>query len=172
MEDEQAMLPWYHLFSAACSHSSLHNTDFEIILHAFDKSDVLMRTPYFLHPLPIFHNTWGAQQASITAKVDSFEGILLRDVPRHMRCIWIDNMIEGIRTREPLPSSITVEEDHLEATWHFREDTLANEMLNSVFLHPGQDCSNDFGSYYNLYEKEEFLYEIDKLQLKVGDLDD
>ncbi|MDQ0902769.1 hypothetical protein [Paenibacillus sp. V4I7] len=173
VEDEQAILRWHHLFSAAIYRLCLHDCDFEIILHAFDKSDVLMETPYFLHPLPAFHNTWGARQATITAKVDSFEGILLRDVPRHMRRIWIDNMIEGIRTREPLPFSISEAKDHLEVTWHFQEDAASNEMLSSVFWNPGQDCSNDFGPYYDLYEKEEFLYEIDQLQLlKAGDLDD
>lgn len=172
-ENEATMLRWFHLLSAATERwPAGHQCDFEVILQAFDKDDALMKTPYNLHPIPTFHNTWGAQQGTVSAKVDSFEGVFLRDVPQHMRQIWIDKMLEGIRSKEPLPFSITEAENYLEVTWNFKGDTETNEMLSSVFWHPGHDCSNDFGSYYDLYEKVDFLYEIDQLQLMAGDLDD
>ncbi len=175
--NEVPLLHLFHILSSATyslGELSPLSLEFEVLLVAYDKEDALMKRPYYLHPIPSFHNIWGAREAIVSAKVDSFEGIPIKDLPPHVRQIWIDNMLEGLRSREPQPASVTIAEDHLEVTWNFTRETETNDMLRSVFWLPGhKDCLHGFGHHYDLHEKEDFIRQLDLLQNETvaGDLD-
>lgn len=178
VHDENVMLHLYHLINASMQdllHEAVCKHDFGLRLVAFHVDDFKMNHPYFIETIPTFRNTWGVQKATMTAIVDSFEGIPLKRIPAELRRIWIDNMKKGLNSRNPKPVHVKEAQDHLEVTWHFTGLEETTDLLSSVFWQPGhRDMTpTEFTRYYNLHEKADFSSEFDQLQTNdgVGDKD-
>lgn len=173
VNDENAVLHLYHLMRASMHnrlYEAVYKYDFDLRLVAFHADDTEMSKPFFMEAIPTFRNTWGAKKATITAKVDTFEAIPLKNVPEDLRRIWIDNMKKGLKSRDPKPIHIKEANDHIEVTWHITGKEETTDMLSSVFWLPGQKdkIPNEFAHYYDLHDKEDFSHQLGLLQSKFG----
>ncbi|MGG1519023.1 hypothetical protein ABE504_26670 [Paenibacillus oryzisoli] len=169
VNDENAMLHLYHIITASMDNllqGAVHKHEFDLRLVAFHADDTQMTKPFFMEAIPTFRNTWGARKATMTAKVDTFEGIPLKSVPDDLRRIWIDNIKKGLKSREPKPVHVKEAQDHLEVTWHFTGKVETIDLLSSVFWQPGHKdmIPTEVSYYYDLHEKEDFCRELDRLQ--------
>ncbi|WP_339192776.1 hypothetical protein [Paenibacillus sp. FSL W8-1287] len=176
VNDENAMLHLYHLISASMNNllgEAVYKHNFYLRLAAFHADDSRMTEPFFIETIPAFRNTWGARKATMTAKVDTFEGIPLKSVPDDLRRIWIDNIKKGLKSREPKPVHVKEVQDHLEVTWHFTGKVETNDLLSFVFWQPGHEdmIPKGFSHYYDLHEKVDFCRELEQMQSYNGEGD-
>ncbi|MBP1157683.1 MULTISPECIES: hypothetical protein [unclassified Paenibacillus] len=103
--------------------------EFAIQLVAYRKDDTEMNKSYYLERIPSCHNIWGPREATITAKIDSFLDLAIKDLPENLRYIWFENIKESVLSAEPIPELVKVHEDHVEVTWRL----MKGEDLTSTF---------------------------------------
>jgi hypothetical protein len=107
--------------------------EFDVQLVAYATDDFEMEKPCYLERFPASHNLWEAQRATITAQIDSFLGINIRDLPESLRHIWIDNIRESLQKKQPIPKSIQEMEDRVEVTWELSNKAHLSDMFALLF---------------------------------------